>query len=96
MVVRPAAPTSGLAVASLISGLIGLAGGCCAFGIPCILAVIFGHMATRETRSGQRGGHGMAVAGLILGYIFVIPGILFAIQLVAGGAMTILDESGAQ
>lgn len=89
-------PTSGLAVASLVSGLIGIAGGCCLFGLPCILAVVLGHMATRETRTGERGGHGMAIAGLILGYLLVVPGILFAIQLVAGGFMTLLDQAPTQ
>ncbi|SDS81552.1 DUF4190 domain-containing protein [Actinoplanes derwentensis] len=69
-------PTSGLAVASLIFGLIGFFGGFCAFGIPCAFAVLFGHLALRETKNGHRSGHGMAVAGLILGYILLVPAII--------------------
>lgn len=69
-------PTSGLAVASLISGIVGVLGGWCVFGLPCIVAVVLGHLATPATKRGERGGHGMAVAGLILGYVFVLPWIV--------------------
>jgi hypothetical protein len=31
----------------------------------------------KETKNGQRGGHGAAIAGLILGYLVVIPAVLF-------------------
>jgi hypothetical protein len=68
--------TSGLAVTSLIFGLIGFFGGFCIFGIPCLIAVLAGHLAVGETRNGERGGHGMAIAGLILGYILLIPAIV--------------------
>jgi|TARA_B100001964_G_scaffold188861_1_gene210311 hypothetical protein len=44
---------------------------CCGILIPSILAVVFGHIAKGEIRAsgGQQGGDGMALAGLILGYI---------------------------
>lgn len=61
-------PTSGYATASLIMGILGL----CTV-LPSILAVLFGHMALKETRDGFKGGHGLAVAGLILGYVIVVP-----------------------
>lgn len=67
----PEAPTtSGLAVASLIMGILGW------FMLPLIgnvLAIIFGHMAKNEiARSGGRlTGDGLATVGLILGYIGV-------------------------
>jgi hypothetical protein len=35
---------------------------------PCLIAVVTGHAALKETRTGQHGGHGMALAGVILGY----------------------------
>ena len=65
-------PTSGKAVAALILGLVSIGGGVCLV-VPPILAVWFGHEAIRETRPGRRGGHGMAVAGLIMGYAMLIP-----------------------
>ena len=36
-----------------------------------------GHMAMRETSSGRRGGHGLAVTGLVLGYVTLVPWIAF-------------------
>lgn len=53
----PVVPTSGNATASLVFGVIGMLGGFLICGIPCLLAVLFGHLALRETKTGQRGGH---------------------------------------
>ena len=58
--------TNGLAIASLILGILGL----CTFftGIP---AVICGHLALRKVdqSNGLIGGRNLAVAGLVLGYL---------------------------
>jgi hypothetical protein len=59
---------SSLAIASLVSGLVAW------FFIPvvgAIVAVITGHLAKKEIRDSQGAltGDGMALAGLILGYI---------------------------
>src|SRR5690242_10065746 len=62
-------PTSGLAVASLICGIAGFV--LCFTVLPSIAAVVLGHMALKETANGARGGHGQAIAGLILGYVVV-------------------------
>jgi hypothetical protein len=63
-------PASGAATASLVLGLAGF------FGfflvLPSIAAIVAGHMATRETSTGAKTGHGMAVAGLILGYLVTV------------------------
>jgi hypothetical protein len=71
--------TNGLAVASLVAGFLWVAW----FG--SILAVIFGHMALGQiNRSGGREtGTGMAIAGLVLGYMGV--GTLLLFLAVAGG-----------
>jgi hypothetical protein len=62
-----AAPTktNGLAVASLVLGLLTLC------GLGSLLAVIFGHVSLSQIRNsgGSQSGRGMAVAGLTLGYI---------------------------
>src|SRR5439155_13690330 len=59
--------TNGLAVASLIAGFFWLG------WVGSILAVIFGHIALGQiNRSGGReGGSGLAIAGLVLGYMGV-------------------------
>jgi Domain of unknown function (DUF4190) len=58
----PTPKTDGLAVASLVSGIVW------ALGFGSLLAVVFGHIAMRRTRREHRPGHGLALAGTILGY----------------------------
>ncbi|MEV5411782.1 DUF4190 domain-containing protein [Thermopolyspora sp. NPDC052614] len=61
-----AAPgTNGLAIASLILGILGFF----TCGITSVLAVVFGHVAVGQIKRSGEQGHGMAVAGLIMGYI---------------------------
>jgi type IV pilus assembly protein PilA len=72
-VVAPA-ETSGKAIASLVCGLF-------LFAFPMsILAIIFGHLSLSEIRksAGRLKGEGIAIAGLVLGYLGVagIPFIL--------------------
>lgn len=79
------APTCGLATASLVCGICGFILGPLT-GIP---AIITGHLALgRIKKSGWAlKGHGMAIAGLILGYIVtVLVAIIFFILPFAGFA----------
>ena len=71
--------TNGLAVASLVAGFLWLG------WVGSILAVIFGHIALGQiNRSGGREqGSGLAIAGLVLGYMGVAT--LLLVLLVAGG-----------
>ncbi len=66
---NPSVPprTSGLAVASLVLGLLGWP----LCGIGSLLAVIFGHQALSQidASNGMVTGRGMAIAGLVLGYL---------------------------
>lgn len=83
-VAPPVRPTSGLAVAALICGLAGVS--ICPLVVPSLAAVILGHMAMNETKSGARGGHGLAIAGMILGYVLVVPaGIWLSLVLLSQG-----------
>ncbi len=61
---------SGLAIASLVCGLLGWS---FVPVIGSIAAIILGHLAKKEIRDsgGMVGGNGMALAGLILGYTLV-------------------------
>jgi hypothetical protein len=79
--------TSGLAVASLVLGILGVVSSCCSFGIFSILAIIFGHVGLVETRRGAKAGQGMAVAGLVLGYVVFLPAVLFSIFFLVGGGL---------
>jgi Domain of unknown function (DUF4190) len=60
----PSAPTNGLAIAALVCSLAGLA--------TCISApvgAILGHVARRQIRERGEGGDGLALAGIIVGWI---------------------------
>lgn len=68
--------TSGLAIASLVCGLGGFA--TCFF--TAIPAVICGHLALREIRrDSQVDGRGMAIAGLVIGYLILVGTVLYAL-----------------
>lgn len=93
--VVPRAPTSGMSVASLVLGILGLVIGCCTFGIPSVLAVIFGHVGVNQTRAGAnqtragaREGRGMAIAGLVMGYLGIAPAILLSVWFIFGAGLT--------
>jgi hypothetical protein len=57
--------TDGLAIASMVLGIVW------ALWIGSILAVIFGHVALNRIQREGKAGRGMAIAGLVLGYIGV-------------------------
>ena len=77
------------AVTSLVFGIIGVLGGFCLLGIPCVLAVITGHAGMIDARNGT-GGRGLAVAGLVMGYLFVAPA---TIVIAMGGVGAVLPAS---
>lgn len=53
-------------------------------GVTAIVGVIFGHIAMGKIKRGEEEGHGMAVAGLIVGYVVIAGWVLyFVIVLIA-------------
>jgi hypothetical protein len=66
-------PTNALAIVSLISGILSWLG---LFVFGGLIAIITGHMALNEIRNsyGSQSGEGLAIAGLILGYLNIIGG----------------------
>jgi len=94
----PAAPkTSGLAIASLILGIVGLLGLAC-YGvgiIPSAAALITGLIARRRIRENPTAyqGAGLALAGTILGGI---PVALFALACVIIFMLTLLGSQVSQ
>lgn len=61
-----ARPTNAMAIISLVLGVLGLV---LFFGVASIPAVILGHIARRQIRQRDEDGDGIALAGLILGWI---------------------------
>jgi Domain of unknown function (DUF4190) len=64
-VVPAPASTNGLAVAALVLGILWI------YWVGSILAVIFGHVALAQIGKRQQAGRGLAIAGLVLGWIGV-------------------------
>jgi hypothetical protein len=64
-------PGPGLAVASLVLGLLGLFFSWFTFGIPSLFAVVLGAIAIRRANVGA-GSRAMGVTGLVLGLIPVV------------------------
>jgi hypothetical protein len=72
----PAAPqkAGGLSIASLICGIASVT----CFGILAgIPAIVTGHLAMGKVKRGEAGGRGLALAGLIMGYISIAFTIIF-------------------
>jgi hypothetical protein len=70
----PQTRTNGLAIASLVCSLAGL--------VTCISApvgIVLGHIAKRQIRQTGEQGEGLATAGLWVGYILTVLGVLFFI-----------------
>ena len=78
--------TSGLAIASLVLGIVWV------FWLGSILAVIFGHIALSQIKRsmGVLTGRGMAIAGLVLGYVglAVLVAVIVAAAIVGPGTAT--------
>lgn len=70
-----APPTNGLAVASLVAGIVWF------MWLGSALAVVFGHIALNQIKeSGDtQGGKGLAIAGLSLGYLGIGTLLLFVL-----------------
>ena len=76
----PAAPqTSPMAVASFVLGLLGFT------LIGSVLAIVFGHIALAQIRQsqGKLSGKGLAITGLVLGYLVVVTSVIAAIVVIA-------------
>ncbi|WP_428937629.1 DUF4190 domain-containing protein [Fontivita pretiosa] len=67
-----AARTNGMAVASLICGLL-----ICVPVLTSLLAIVFGILGIRKANQTQVGGKGMAIAGLVLGVLGILGWVSF-------------------
>jgi hypothetical protein len=86
----PQRPSSGLAVAAMIVGIVSIFPGCCLarFGGMLVLglvAVILGIMARNAAAAGRGGGGGMALTGIITGAIGLALGLLLLLLVQFGG-----------
>jgi len=75
------AGTNGLAVASMILGILGFV----TCGLTSVLAVIFGHVSLGQIKRTGEQGYGMALTGVILGWILTGLWLLYWIMVVFFG-----------
>jgi hypothetical protein len=60
--VAPTASTNGFAIAALVAGILSAS----------LFAIIFGHVAISQINKTGQQGKGMAIAGLVLGYLWLV------------------------
>ena len=75
-------PTSGLAIGALICGIAEIF----TLGFAAVPAVILGHLARQQIRRTGERGEGMAIAGLVLGYLGMACWALFLVVLLAASS----------
>src|SRR5262249_3006363 len=76
----PTRATNGMSIASLVLGILWL------WGIGSILALIFGYIGLRQTRERNENGRGMAIAGVVLGWVGVAVTILVIVLAIVASA----------
>jgi len=84
----PVRKTNGLAIASLVVSLVWLG------GVGSLLAVIFGFVARSQIKraTDHQQGNGLALAGIILGFIGLVTTILFIV--IAAVVVHHCDQTG--
>ncbi|MBS1885400.1 MAG: DUF4190 domain-containing protein [Actinobacteria bacterium] len=92
-----AAKTDGMSIASLVLAIVGAPTSFIGIGwLLEILAIIFGHLARKNIRiaqpPGSLGGDGLALAGLIIGYI--VLGLYVFILLIFGSLIMAIFGGG--
>ena len=84
----PARPTNGVALAAMICGIAGIVLSPITFflfvtGLISVAAIVLGHVGLSQLkRRPELGGKGMAITGLILGYVPIALGILSVVIMV--------------
>jgi hypothetical protein len=72
--------TNGLAIAAMVLGIVWV------YWVGSVLALIFGYIAKGQIRNsdGRQGGNGMAIAGIVLGWVGIGTLTLMIVLGVAG------------
>lgn len=71
--------SSGLAIASMVLGIVAICLSCCYYyvSLPCaVIGLILGGVALSKVKAGTGEGKGMAITGLVLSIISIIPAIV--------------------
>jgi hypothetical protein len=86
----PSASTNNMAIASLVSALLGWI-----CGVGPILGVVFGIIALNQIKQNGQGGRGLALAGIIIGALGIAFMVMYAILVMIGAAAEIGSSHSA-
>lgn len=75
------AGTSVLAIISLVTGILGVL--CCNWFVFGIAAAVLGFLGKKEIDEGKKTGKGLAIAGLVLGIVSIVLGVILWILILA-------------
>ncbi|KAB2343987.1 DUF4190 domain-containing protein [Actinomadura rudentiformis] len=78
--------TNALAIGSLVAGIVGIV-----CGVGSIVAIVLGHLALSKIKKTGEAGRGLAITGLILGYLAILAWIAYLILVV----LVATDDSSA-
>lgn len=86
--------TAGLAIGALVLGILSVLS-CGGLGLGAIAAIICGHMALASIRKahGALGGRGLAVTGLVMGYLSVALVVVAVLASLSTGAINKMGET---
>jgi hypothetical protein len=88
----PPQPVDGMAIAALVVSCVA-ALGLCAYGLGGVLGIagaVLGHVARSRIRASGAGGDGLALAGVVVGWIAAAIGILAVVGLIL--LLTLSDD----
>jgi hypothetical protein len=71
---------NGMAIASMVLGILWI------YWIGSILALVFGYVAFSQIKTRDQAGRGMAMAGVVLGWIGVGTALILIVALLAAAA----------
>ena len=93
--VAPQRKTEQLAVLSLIFSILGLCGFCCGFFLMAAVGgIVCGHVALSRIKANQElEGHGLAMAGLVIGYVAVASWLVWILLFGGLAALQGITES---
>ena len=74
--------SSGLSITSMVLGIVAICLSCCFYyvSLPCaVVGLVFGAVALSKISKGEADGKGMAITGLVLSIISVIPAVIMIV-----------------
>lgn len=85
---NPGTRNNWMGIVSLVASLSAIV-----LGFTCIVGIVFGHLGLNAVKKGEADNRGLALAGLITGYVFLGIGLLVVIAYIAFFAWVVSVDS---